>query len=73
MHAKSMKRNIGSADKALRLFFAPVLFVLYYTRVVGGLLGFAVLVLSVYFLLSAIISFCIIYNVLGLTSAPKEK
>jgi heme A synthase len=68
-----MKRNIGSADKAIRLFFAPILWVLYYSRVVGGFLGIVMLILSIYFLLSALINFCLLYELLGLSSFRKKE
>jgi len=67
-----MKRNIGSADKMIRLFFAPILWVLYYTRSVTGIVGMVVLFFSIYFILSAVFSFCALYRLFRVSTFHAE-
>ncbi|MDD3322891.1 MAG: DUF2892 domain-containing protein [Paludibacter sp.] len=68
-----MKSNVGPIDKAIRLFIALVLIVLFYTNVVTGTLGIIVLVVAAVFLLTGLISFCPLYLPFGINTAKKKK
>jgi hypothetical protein len=68
-----MKKNLGSADRVVRLILAAVLGFLYYNKTVTGTLGIIFLVLAVVLLLTSFISFCPLYAIFGLkTSKIKE-
>ena len=69
-----MKKNMGSADKIIRVVIAAVIGVLYFTDIISGTLGIVLLVLSGVFVLTSLISFCPLYAPFGInTCAVKEK
>ena len=69
-----MKKNMGSADRIIRVLIAVVIATLYFTNVVTGVLGIVLLILAAVFLLTSFISFCPIYAPFGLsTCSIKEK
>jgi hypothetical protein len=69
-----MKKNMGTADKSIRLIIAVIIGVLYYMGTISGTLGIILLVLAGVFVLTSFISFCPLYAPFGLsTCAVKEK
>lgn len=68
-----MKRNIGTADRIIRIFVAVLIGFFYFTGVLTGTLGIVLMVLGVVFLATSFISFCPIYSIFGLTTAKKEE
>ena len=69
-----MKKNMGTADKSIRLIIAVIIGILYFTGTVSGTLGIILLVLSGVFVLTSFISFCPLYAPFGMsTCAVKEK
>jgi hypothetical protein len=67
-----MKRNMGSADRIIRIVLAAVFAVLYFTGTVTGTLGLVLLVLGGVFLATSLISFCPLYALVGLNTCPKK-
>lgn len=68
-----MKKNMGSADKIIRIILAVVLAILSYTGVVSGTLGIVAMVLAAVFVLTSVISFCPLYAIFGMSTCPVEK
>jgi hypothetical protein len=69
-----MKKNMGTADKSIRLIIAVIIGVLYYMGTISGTLGIVLLVLAGVFVLTSFISFCPLYAPFGITTcAVKEK
>jgi hypothetical protein len=69
-----MKKNMGSADRIIRVIIAAIIAVLYFTNVVSGTLGIVLLVLAGVFLVTSVITFCPLYAPFGLsTCTTKEK
>lgn len=69
-----MKKNMGTADKSIRLIIAVIIGILYYTGTVSGTLGIILLVVAGVFALTSFISFCPLYAPFGMsTCAVKEK
>ncbi|MDN3642985.1 DUF2892 domain-containing protein [Lutimonas halocynthiae] len=69
-----MKKNMGSADRIIRIIVAVIVGILYYTGTVSGTLGIVLLVLAGVFVLTSFISFCPLYAPFGLsTCSVKEK
>jgi hypothetical protein len=69
-----MKRNMGSADRIVRVLIAAVVATLYFTNVISGTLGIVLLVLAGVFVLTSLISFCPLYTFFGFRTCPmKEK
>ena len=67
-----MKKNMGMTDKIIRTLIAVVMLVLYFTNVVTGTIGIVLIVVSLVFLLTSLVSFCPLYAVLGISSKQKE-
>lgn len=67
-----MKKNLGSADRIIRLILALVIVALYYTGVISGLLGIILIVLAVIFFATSLVSICPIYMLLGLNTKKKS-
>jgi len=67
-----MKKNIGSADKLIRVFLAAIIGVLYFTNVITGTLGIVLMVLAIVFLLTSLVSFCPLYPLLGIRTCPLQ-
>lgn len=67
-----MKTNVGNLDKVLRIVLAVVMSVLYFTRTVEGTLGTVLLILGGVFLLTALVGFCPLYALMGISTCPKK-
>lgn len=67
-----MKKNMGIADKVIRVIIAAVILTLYFTNIISGTLGIVLIVISGIFLLTSLVSFCPIYAILGMSTKPKE-
>lgn len=61
-----MKKNMGSADKILRIAIAVIVAVLYFTGIISGMLGTILLVLAAVFVLTSLVSFCPLYTIFGI-------
>jgi Protein of unknown function (DUF2892) len=68
-----MKKNMGSADRIIRLLLAAVFAVLYFTNTVTGAFGIILLVLGAVFVLTSLISFCPLYPIFGISTCPVKK
>ena len=68
-----MNRNVGKIDKIVRIVIAVILAALYFTNVVTGTLGIVFLVLAGVALLTALVNFCGLYAIFGLSSCPMKK
>ena len=64
----NIKKNVGNVDRIVRLVLAVILAALYFTSVVSGTLGIVFLVLAVVFALTAAVSICPIYLLVGLST-----
>jgi hypothetical protein len=68
-----MKKNMGTADRALRLLVAVVIAVLFATNVISGVLGIVLLVLAAIFLLTSFVSFCPLYAPFGISTCKTKE
>ena len=68
-----MKKNMGTADKAIRIVVALIIAGLYFGGVVEGTLGIVLLVVAAVFLLTSVVSFCPLYLPFGIKTCPKEE
>jgi hypothetical protein len=68
-----MKKNMGSADRIIRLILAVGFVTLYLTGVMGGALGLILICLSAMFFITSLFSFCPMYMPFGLTSLGRKK
>ncbi|HNP21412.1 MAG TPA: DUF2892 domain-containing protein [Panacibacter sp.] len=70
-----MKKNIGSADKVIRIILAVTLAVLYFTGTVTGTTGIVLLAAGGILLATALINFCPIWAIFGINTCkinPKK-
>ena len=65
-----MKKNMGTADRIIRITAAIVIAVLYFTGTVIGALGIVLLVLSGILVLTSLIGLCPLYSLLGMNTCP---
>jgi len=68
-----MKKNMGNTDRVIRILFAVLFAVLYFTKTVPGIFGIILLVIGGVFLLTSLISFCPLYTLIGLNTCPAKK
>lgn len=68
-----MKKNMGSADKIIRVIIAAVLAGLYYKGIITGTLGIVGLVLAAVFVLTSLVGFCPLYTLVGINTCPAKK
>jgi hypothetical protein len=67
-----MKKNMGNADRIIRVIIAAIFTSLYFAGIITGTLGVVLVVLSVIFVLTSIISFCPLYLPFGLSTLRKN-
>lgn len=67
-----MKKNMGTADKIIRLIIAAIIVTLYFTEMITGTVAIVLLVLSGIFVLTSFISFCPLYTLFGIKTCPKK-
>lgn len=68
-----MKKNMGSTDRMIRVIFAMVVSILFFTHTITGTIGWILLVLAGVFLATSFISFCPLYVPLGINTCKTEK
>jgi len=68
-----MKKNMGSADRVVRLLLAVVFAALFFTNTVTGTLGYVLLALGGVFVLTSVVSFCPLYSLVGFNTCPVKK
>lgn len=57
-----MKKNMGSADKIIRIIIAAIIGYLYYNGTISGTLGTVLLILAIIFAVTSFIGFCPLYS-----------
>jgi uncharacterized membrane protein len=68
-----MKKNMGNADRIIRLVIAAIVGVLYFTGVIPGTLGIVLMALAAIFVLTSVISFCPLYAPFGISTCPVKE
>ncbi|UKN02832.1 DUF2892 domain-containing protein [Paracrocinitomix mangrovi] len=67
-----MKKNMGNADRIIRVILAGVLAGLYFGNVVTGTLGIVLVALGGVFLLTSLIGFCPLYAPFGIKTCKTK-
>jgi len=67
-----MKKNMGTADRIIRVIIAAIIAVLYFTGIIPGTPGIILLVLAVVYVLTSLISFCPLYAPFGLSTCKNK-
>jgi hypothetical protein len=68
-----MKKNMGNADRIVRLLIAAVVGILFYTNILTGTLGIVLLVIAGVLLLTSFVSFCPLYAPFGISTCQLKK
>jgi uncharacterized membrane protein len=67
-----MKKNMGSTDRIIRILFAIVVAVLFYTKTVEGTLALVLGILATIMVVTSFVSFCPLYLPFGLSTRKKK-
>ena len=67
-----MTKNMGTADKGIRLLLAAIFVGLFMTKTVTGALGIVLLVVAGVFVLTSLVSFCPLYTLVGAKTCSTE-
>jgi hypothetical protein len=68
-----MKKNMGNADRAIRILAAIAVIVLYYTGTISGTTAIVLLVVAGVFILTSIVGPCPMYSVLGINTCSTKR
>ncbi|MFC0263666.1 YgaP family membrane protein [Fontibacter flavus] len=68
-----MKKNLGTPDRVVRLVLAAIAAYLYYSGTVTGTFGLVLVIATVIFLITSVISFCPLYAIFGINTCPIKK
>jgi hypothetical protein len=68
-----MKKNMGTADRVIRILVAIIIVGLYFTNLISGTIAIILLILAGVFILTSFISFCPLYLPFGLSTRKKDK
>lgn len=67
-----MKKNMGNADRIIRVIIAVSVAILYWKGIIQGTIAYVLLALSAIFLLTSFISFCPLYRIFGIHTCPRK-
>ncbi|QNA45569.1 YgaP family membrane protein [Lacibacter sediminis] len=68
-----MKKNLGNADRIIRLCIAGVLALLWFQNIITGTWGIVALAVAAVFVLTSFVSWCPLYAMFGIKSTPKKQ
>jgi hypothetical protein len=68
-----MKKNMGTIDKTLRIIFGIIFGILYFSETVTGTIGIIILIITVMFILTSLVSFCPLYVPFKISTLKEKK
>ena len=68
-----MKKNMGLADRIIRLTLVALVAILYFTGVISGTLSIILGIFAVAFFVTSLISFCPLYLPFGISTRKKTE
>ncbi|MEQ9266852.1 MAG: DUF2892 domain-containing protein [Balneolaceae bacterium] len=68
-----MKKNMGSADRIIRLVITLIIVALYFSGVISGTVLIILGIIGGIFLLTSLISFCPLYALFGLNTCSVDQ
>lgn len=68
-----MKKNMGNADRIIRLIAAALIAVLYYTHQISGTAAIIFGVVAIIFVATSFVSFCPLYWPFGISTRKKQE
>ena len=67
-----MRKNIGLADKILRIGLAILAYVLFFTGITHGVLALITIILGTIFGLTAMVNICPLYSIFGIKTCSNK-
>ena len=67
-----MKKNMSSSDKTIRVLFAIIIAILYFTNQITGVAAILLGLFAVVFLLTSLLGFCPLYATFKISTLKKE-
>ena len=67
-----MKKNMGTADRIIRILVAFAIIALYFGHVITGVLALVLLIVAAIFFLTSLVSFCPLYWPFGIRTLKKK-
>ena len=67
-----MKKNMGVADRIIRILIAVAIAGAYYAGLISGTLAIILIVLAVIFILTSLVSFCPLYYPFGISTCKTK-
>lgn len=68
-----MKKNMGNADRIIRVILAVVFAALYFSGTVTGILGILLLIFGAVFVLTSVVGTCPLYIPFGISTCPTKR
>ena len=68
-----MTKNMGSADKLVRVLIAAVIGILYYMDKITGTLAYVLMAVAIILLITSLVNFCPLYKLLGINTCKIKK
>jgi hypothetical protein len=68
-----MKKNMGNADRLIRVLAAIVIAALYFTHVISGTLALVLGIVAIIFIATSFLSFCPLYMPFGINTCEKKQ
>lgn len=68
-----MKNNMGITDRVVRVIIAAIIGILYFSGMLSGTLGIALMVVAAVFVLTSLLGFCPLYAPFGLNTCAFKK
>ena len=69
----TMKKNVGNADKFVRILIAVAIVILYYTNIITGMLAIVLMAIGIVLLLTVLFNFCPLYTLFGIRTCKTPK
>lgn len=67
-----MTKNMGSADRIIRLLVAVGIAALYFTNTISGIIAIILGIFAVVFVATSVVSFCPLYKPLNISTLKKK-
>ena len=68
-----MNKNMGNADKGIRILAALAIALLYYFDVISGTFAYVLMALAIVFLITSFLNFCPLYAPFGWSTCKTKK
>ncbi len=67
-----MTKNMGNADRLVRVLIAVLIGIAYFTGMISGTVAIVAAVIAVVFLATSVISFCPLYRLVGMNTCARR-